>query len=379
MQRLAVTVCLPLCLLLAMALTAEQLATYHRDGYLVVPNFFTAATAASLKQRADQLQQQLDLATHPRTIFRTTPNGSQTTGLTAPNAHSTPADESKEERKEHSAAASSSQAVSEEDAERAKSEAAEVADRYFLDSADKVSYFFEPDAFHPQTGQLIVDKTAAINKIGHALHSLDPVFAAFSTTAAVRSLVQQLGFRSAVLLQSMLIFKHPRIGTKVDVHRDSTFLYTEPSTAVGFWFALERCDRHNGTLRFVKGSHRDGGSDRRMRRRGTVKPRITINNVPAAERRADQQYDAPHNANVKLEFTGLDKTASGYGDEQWTLEEVDVGTVVLIHGDVVHASEHNHSDKSRYVYTFHVIDDAGTRFSEDNWLQSASLFTHLHE
>jgi len=162
----------------------------------------------------------------------------------------------------------------------------------------------------------------------------------------------------------------------VDVHRDSTFLYTEPSTAVGFWFALERCDRHNGTLRFVKGSHRDGGSTRRMRRTGPT-PHTTINNTPASERHADKLYDAPHNTNVTLTFTGQDSTAGQYGADKWTLEEVDVGTLVLIHGDVVHASEHNHSDKSRYIYTFHVIDDADTRYSPDNWLQSAQLFTHL--
>ena len=354
-----------------MILTAEQLAAFDRDGYLVIRDFFTAATAAALKHRADELQQQLDLSTHPRTIFRTTPDSSQTTAITARGPDSTAAaavagEECKEERKEDSTAPSATAAA----------DGKELADRYFLDSADRISYFFEEGAFDAQTGQLVVDKTAAVNKIGHALHVLDPAFAAFSTTPAVHSLVRQLHFRSPVLLQSMLIFKHPRIGNKVDVHRDSTFLYTEPSTAVGFWFALERCDRHNGTLRFVKGSHKDGGSNRRMRRTGPT--RTTVNNVPAAERQAGAQYEAPLNSNVTLSFTGEDRTASGYSAEQWTLEEVDVGTVILIHGDVVHASEHNHSDKSRYIYTFHVIDDADTRYSTDNWLQSAQLFTHLN-
>ena len=349
-----------------MALTSEQLATFDRDGYLVIPNFFTTSTAAALKRRADELQQQLDLATHPRTIFRTTPDSSQTTGLTAATlSQRTPQQESKEERKEDTPTAAAN-----------KDAVKESADRYFLDSADKVSYFFEEGAFDPRTGQLIVDKTAAINKIGHALHVLDPAFAAFSTTPAVHTLAKQLGFRAPILLQSMLIFKHPRIGNKVDVHRDSTFLYTEPSTAIGFWFALERCDRHNGTLRFVKGSHKDGGSDRRMRR-SNPQPRTTINNVPANQRQATAHYDAPLNDNVTLSFTGEDRTANGYAADRWTLEEVDVGTLVVIHGDVVHASEHNHSDKSRYIYTFHVIDDADTRYSPDNWLQSAHLFTHL--
>ena len=359
----------------AFELTAEQLATWHRDGYVVLPNFFTANTAAALKHRADELQQQLDLSTHPRTIFRTTPDSSQTTGLTAAKLDST-AHESKEERKQDSTQSTTSTSIEGEQLADGKDAAAESADRYFLDSADRISYFFEEGAFDRATGQLVVDKAVAFNKIGHALHTLDPAFAVFSTSPAIHSLAGQLGFRSPVLLQSMLIFKHPRIGNKVDVHRDSTFLYTEPSTAVGFWFALERCDRHNGTLRFVKGSHRDGGSTRRMRR-GGPNSHTTINNVPANERQAGQQYDAPHNSNVQLSFTGEDKTANTYPADQWTLEEVEVGTLVLIHGDVVHASEHNHSERSRYIYTFHLIDDADTHYSKDNWLQSAELFTHL--
>ena len=40
--------------------------------------------------------------------------------------------------------------------------------KYFLDSSDKVSFFFEPKAF--KDGKLTVSKEKAINKIGHSLH-----------------------------------------------------------------------------------------------------------------------------------------------------------------------------------------------------------------
>ena len=34
------------------------------------------------------------------------------------------------------------------------------------------------------------------------------------------------------------------------------FLYTNPPSAVGFWFALEDCTKANGCLSFVPGSHK---------------------------------------------------------------------------------------------------------------------------
>ena len=57
-----------------------------------------------------------------------------------------------------------------------------TSDDYFLDSGDKVRFFFEEDAFLPD-GSLKQAKELSINKLGHALHDLDPVFSSFSRTA----------------------------------------------------------------------------------------------------------------------------------------------------------------------------------------------------
>lgn len=45
------------------------------------------------------------------------------------------------------------------------------------------------------------------------------------------------------------------------------------------------------------------------------------------------------------------------------------GTLILISGLVVHRSEPNRSSKSRHVYTFHVVDVSGGKYSPENWLQ----------
>ena len=335
-------------------LSPSQLAQFEREGYLVVPNFFSLETANALKAQADVLQREFDLSSHPRTVFRTADTNASTTTF-----HQVNRPYKEEETKEDAAAVTK-----------------EASDRYFLDSADRVSFFFEEGAFD-DAGRLAVPQTRAINKVGHALHVHEPVFAAFSLSPQVLALAEQIGFRAPVLLQSMLIFKHPRIGGLVTKHRDSTFLYTEPSTAVGFWFALEDCTRQNGTLSFVKGSHKDGASTRRLRRTGRRLP--TVNNLRAEKRAEAADLGAPHNERVLLEFTGSDAKLDAYPDDEWTLEEVSAGSLVLIHGDVVHASGHNHSERSRYIYTFHLIDDHDTIYPTDNWLQSAKPFTQLRD
>jgi phytanoyl-CoA hydroxylase len=78
------------------------------------------------------------------------------------------------------------------------------------------------------------------------------------------ALASSLGFKKPQVLQSMLIFKQPHIGGTVPIHQDSTFLYTEPTSAVGFWYALEECTTDNGCLYFLPGSHKTTPIDRRF-------------------------------------------------------------------------------------------------------------------
>ena len=43
--------------------------------------------------------------------------------------------------------------------------------------------------------------------------------------------------------------------------------------------------------------------------------------------------------------------------------------MVLIHGQVMHKSEANLSEKPRHAYTFHMIETEGSVYSKENWLQ----------
>src|ERR1041384_257951 len=81
-----------------------------------------------------------------------------------------------------------------------------LTDEYFFTSGDKIRFFFEENAFN-NDGTLKYEKEKSINKIGHALHDLDPVFERFSRSEKVKQLAHAIGFNESLLLQSMYIFK----------------------------------------------------------------------------------------------------------------------------------------------------------------------------
>ncbi|KAK3944082.1 phytanoyl-CoA dioxygenase domain-containing protein 1 [Diplogelasinospora grovesii] len=309
-------------------LTEDQLASFHKHGYLIVPDALSPAVVASLLSTThDLLLSGFSLADHPMTRFRT-------------------------DERQH------------------------VGDRYFLESGDKIRFFFEEDAFDA-TGRLTKPKERAINKIGHCLHGLSPPFAsllASGSTEGVRvhpaAVARQLGFRDARCLQSMVICKQPEIGGAVPPHQDSTFLYTDPPSAVGFWYALEDATLGNGCLSFLPGSHRWAPIEKRLVRKED------------SEGGGTQMV-----ANEGAKFPPGEEYGKGgceeRGEEGYVPGEVRAGSLVLIHGNLLHKSEKNTSQKGRIIYTFHIIeqgDDEGRRvYDERNWLQPpAEGFTRLY-
>lgn len=256
---------------------------------------------------------------------------------------------------------------------------------YFLESADKVHYFFEEGAFDSE-GNLIVEKEKSINKVGHFLHVYDELFNELTLRDSLKNVAKSLGLLAPIVLQSMIIYKQPKIGGVVDKHRDSTFLTTIPSSCIGFWIALEDCTKENGCLWFVPGSHKDGSNMKRFERKtagnGEGKLKKTINNEDLfAYWKKDSidlsKYDGPNNIGATTTMNGSDVKLD-YPDSDFICGACPKGSLVLIHGDVVHMSHPNKSNKSRNIYTFHMIESYGTTYPETNWLQMRQPFPHLY-
>uniref|UniRef100_A0A182R898 Fe2OG dioxygenase domain-containing protein n=1 Tax=Anopheles funestus TaxID=62324 RepID=A0A182R898_ANOFN len=206
----------------------------------------------------------------------------------------------------------------------ADGKSAQSREQYFLDSADKVRYFFEEGAVG-ENGELLVDPSIALNKVGHALHTEHPAFEEVTFSNRVKEVCWQLGFRRPAVAQSMYIFKNPGIGGEVKSHQDATYLYTEPSTTIGFWIPLEDATLQNGWIR-----NQDKNAD---------------------------------------ELLIYDRPAPLYPQSNFVAVPVKAGSCVLIHSQVVHRSDANKSERSRHAYTFHVIESEDCVYSKENWLQ----------
>jgi phytanoyl-CoA hydroxylase len=268
------------------SLSVDMLAAFDTAGVLILENYCSVSACAELQARANELVDAFDPA-EVRSVFSTTRQS-------------------------------------------------QLDDRYFIESGDKIRFFLEADAFD-DAGELRQQKRQSLNKMGHAMHDLDPIFDAFSHTQKLAGTVRSLGFADPAIIQSMYIFKPPRIGGEVVCHQDSTYLYTEPESCIGFWFALEDATLENGCMQFIPGAHRAPLKARNYRR-----------------------------SDGKLFTEVFDD--SPWPEEQCVPAPAERGSLVIFAGRAPHRSAANRSATSRHAYTLHVIDRACS-YPADNWLQ----------
>ncbi|MEM7092640.1 MAG: phytanoyl-CoA dioxygenase family protein [Actinomycetota bacterium] len=260
-----------------MALTDDQRDRFAEDGFLVIPGFIPPEQLASLRDRAAQLDAEHRDDGDGVTVFSTT-------------------------------------------------DQSHADDRWFLESGDKVRGFYEDDG-------------RQLNKLGHAMHDLDPVFDDFCRATGMAAVAADIGIEDPRLVQSMYIFKHPSVGGEVTWHTDHTFLWTEPRSVVGFWVAIDEATTENGCMWAIPGGHRI-----------PVKSRF----VRDGDQTSTEVFDA-----------------TPYPIDQAIALPADPGTLILLDGALPHWSDANRSDHPRQAFTLHVVDGTA-HWDERNWLRRSA-------
>jgi phytanoyl-CoA hydroxylase len=272
--------------------SASQIQQYHENGFLLLENAISSEDIMRLKTAALKIVDNFDIKQH-KSVFSTTDRDSG-------------------------------------------------RDDYFYKSAENIHCFLEEGALD-EHGTLLKPARLAINKIGHAMHDLNPEFEYFCRLPIFPEILHDIGYLAPLLWQTMYIFKQPHIGGEVRWHQDGSYLITEPRSVTGMWIAIEDAHRDNGCLWVQPGGHRS-----------PLREAFNVNWSTG-----------------KGQLTDLDPTPWPHMNEALAVE-VAAGSVVIFHDHMPHYSSQNLSPHSRHAFTMHVAEKESS-WSERNWLQRSVL------
>jgi len=224
-----------------------------------------------------------------------------------------------------------------------------ASDPYFLSSGDKAHIFYEA-----------TDDAYSVNRIGHGLH-LRPEYPTISKLVYdrddLKELLRAFGHKSPICQLSVFIPKHPfEIGSDVRPHQESTFAHTEPPTAIVLWIALEDAHLDNACMWGILGS----------------------NNWPL---KYISRVDHVHRCRRFEKINDVDIPDFDARNELFTPLPVARGDALMFHGNFVHCSPINCSDRARPAISFQFLDTACARYSDTNWLQPPNtryLYSSAH-
>lgn len=206
---------------------------------------------------------------------------------------------------------------------------------HFRDDPDRAlagfkaaGYAIEPDVFSPTECDAVIAVGERLRSVHGGVarplmnpHREDPFLLNIMADRRIVSIMESLCGGRVSGLQSEFFFGHP--GTPgFAPHQDNYFVEAHDGTFASAWLALVDVSPENGGLKVYPGSHR----------RGRL-PTETLDNEPSPHQ--DPNARSQH-AIVPAEFSTLDASMTR-------------GSILFIHGWLVHSSHDNTSDRWRHA------------------------------
>jgi ectoine hydroxylase-related dioxygenase (phytanoyl-CoA dioxygenase family) len=220
-------------------------------------------------------------------------------------------------------------------------------------------------------GQVDFTKIPNLAKTNEAFRTLA------SAPAVVQAVETLLGQR-ALIFRDVLVNKPARTGASLDYHQDSAYWDVEPRALISAWFTFRDVGSEDGCLRVISGSHtRDYPHDIMIGSKRALPRWITAGLRRLASLSGTGDSDASgFSAARSLKNRALGsftRRASFVGklqdlharvpeeEKRAALElPVRVGSVLLFHSQLLHASNPNTSDKDRPAY---IVSYMGSEFT----------------
>lgn len=214
---------------------------------------------------------------------------------------------------------------------------------YFRSTARRIGLFWEKDTA-PQSVPP-TEREGCVARMGHGLHWEDDRFRHAACHPAVADVLEGLIGPGVNVVQTMVIYKQPRVGGEMGFHQDAAYLHTEPLTLLSAWMALDDVTEENSPLLVIPGSHR--------------LPLQTVSEM-----------------NESGQFT--DRRLSDARPDPATAVPVPVpkGGVLFFHGLLYHGSAPNRSDRPRRAYACHYAS-AASHWPGTNWIDGREGFMRV--
>lgn len=212
-----------------------------------------------------------------------------------------------------------------------------VTEPYFQASNQKGHVFYE-----------VIDNIRVINRIGHGMHLIEKYPMMQQTVyrnPMLMMILKGIGYRRPICHLSVYIPKFPHgLGSEVRPHQESTFAYTDPTSVIVLWLALEDACVENACMYGIIGSNHW--------------PLKWVSHV--------NHQDKTRHFKKLNDFFIPDFIKENYC---YTPLEVKAGDALLFHGHFVHCSPVNYSNCSRKALSLQFIETLGVNYSKSNWMQ----------